>query len=478
MPQPVRPASPLASSAETPLATHAWQPVLFAALAGGMGWGIRGQYGHETGAMIAGLLVSSTLVYLLCPRRSSLSVTRAVAWGTVAMGLGGSMTYGQTVGLTHDGPLLGNWAALRWGMLGLGIKGGLWIGLVGVFLGMGLGGIRYRVREMTLLMLALIGAYFMGTSLLNGPFDPANRKLPAIYFSDNWYWEPAGGITPRSECWGGLLAAFLLLVVYTGWARKDRLARNLAFWGMLGGALGFPLGQSIQAWAAWNRDFLSTGPLASIPFGVNWWNMMETTYGAVMGGVLGLGCWRNRHWINPVAPHARSELTGWTEVLLLLVHLPMLLTTEFLAIRAVDALYDLGLIMAIIPMVAILGGRWWPYLQIFPLTLIPIAGKTTRQLVYGESAIHFSAGWLIYFIGPLLIATLLTIYSIRREHDGEDGRVLVRRSLLWNTWIYFGLNYAFFHYPWPWATWTGRTPNGLIFTICAVGLTWLALHRR
>ncbi|GIT38711.1 MAG: hypothetical protein Ct9H300mP7_6320 [Verrucomicrobiota bacterium] len=39
------------------------------------------------------------------------------------MGFGGSITYGQTIGLTHDGPLIGNWASLRWGMLGLAIKG-------------------------------------------------------------------------------------------------------------------------------------------------------------------------------------------------------------------------------------------------------------------------------------------------------------------------------------------------------------------
>ena len=36
--------------------------MLFTALAGGMGWGIRGQYGHETGAMLAGLLVALVLV--------------------------------------------------------------------------------------------------------------------------------------------------------------------------------------------------------------------------------------------------------------------------------------------------------------------------------------------------------------------------------------------------------------------------------
>jgi hypothetical protein len=88
-----------------------WKPLLFAALAGGMGWGIRGQYGHETGAMIAGALVSLTLVFLLCPNWRSLPAAHAVAWGTVAMGIGGTMTYGQTMGLTQNPDMIGNWAA-------------------------------------------------------------------------------------------------------------------------------------------------------------------------------------------------------------------------------------------------------------------------------------------------------------------------------------------------------------------------------
>ena len=33
-----------------------WLTLVLTAAAGGMGWGIRGQYGHETGAMIAGVL--------------------------------------------------------------------------------------------------------------------------------------------------------------------------------------------------------------------------------------------------------------------------------------------------------------------------------------------------------------------------------------------------------------------------------------
>ncbi len=75
-----------------------WVAMLFTALAGGLGWGIRGQYGHETGAMLAGLLVALVLVYLFGYQLSSLSAARAVALATVAIGFGGSMTYGQTLG--------------------------------------------------------------------------------------------------------------------------------------------------------------------------------------------------------------------------------------------------------------------------------------------------------------------------------------------------------------------------------------------
>ena len=66
--------------------------VLAGAAAGGMGWGIRGQYGHETGAMIAGALVSLALVLRVCPRARLLAAARAVALGTIAIGFGGSMT--------------------------------------------------------------------------------------------------------------------------------------------------------------------------------------------------------------------------------------------------------------------------------------------------------------------------------------------------------------------------------------------------
>ena len=160
--------------------------VLLTALAAGTGWGIRGQFGHETGAMIAGALASLTLVMLFVPQATSLAGARAAAMMTVALGVGGSMTYGQTIGLTHDQELHGHWEAFRWGMAGLFMKGSIWIGFGGVFLGMGLGGKRYSVLEILALVLGMVGMMFLGISLINSPFEPTtniptrNSETPKI----------------------------------------------------------------------------------------------------------------------------------------------------------------------------------------------------------------------------------------------------------------------------------------------------------
>jgi len=112
-----------------------------------------------------------------------------------------------------------------------------------------------------------------------------------------------------------------------------------------------------------------------------------------------------------------------------------------------------------------------------PVTLLPIAGKTVLQLVYQETAINPAAGWFVYFILPLSLATVAAIRFAQGAPAGQTGREFARRALLLTTWIYFSLNFAFFRFPWPWAEWTGRTPNGIIFTLCAIGLTVLALKR-
>jgi hypothetical protein len=224
--------NPPVPAPESPTVCGLFRALVLGAAAGGMAWGIRGQYGHETGAMIAGRLVSLVLCLLLAPHLPSSTLIRAVAWTTVTMGFGGSMTYGQTIGLTQNAPMVGNTDALLWGLLGLGIKGSLWIGFAGVFLGMGLDGIRYRIRELLPAYAGILALCALGIWILNEPHHPAPQVLPKLYFSADWRWEPGAILKPRREVRGGLLFAFIGWLAWVGLVKRDGLAWRLGLLGM------------------------------------------------------------------------------------------------------------------------------------------------------------------------------------------------------------------------------------------------------
>ena len=109
-----------------------------------------------------------------------------------------------------------------------------------------------------------------------------------------------------------------------------------------------------------------------------------------------------------------------------------------------------------------------------------IAGKTLRQLAYQERAISEGAAWLIYFAGCWSRGRAgARPHPVDFQAQGkEDSSTFLRIALLLSTWTYFLLNYAFFRFPFPWSEWTGRTPNGIIFTVYAAGLTLLAISKR
>jgi hypothetical protein len=126
-------------------------------------------------------------------------------------------------------------------------------------------------------------------------------------------------------------------------------------------------------------------------------------------------------------------------------------------------------------MVAVAGGRWWPFLLVFPVTALPITGKTIRNLVYESDVISAGPGWALYGFLPLAIMTGVAVWFARQLGRGLSGHEFARRALLLSAWFYFTLNYAFFRFPWPWEKWTGRTPNAIAFTFCLTGLTLACL---
>ena len=202
---------------------------------------------------------------------------------------------------------------------------------------------------------------------------------------------------------------------------------------------------------------------------------METTFGAVMGGILGLGAWLNRRRIQPDADTRADRLSTDAEGTFVVAHVLLLVTAELLPAPAIQALYDPGLTMGILPIAAVAGGRWAPYLVTLPVILAPIAGKTVSALAYRGDRIGAVGSWLAYLIVPLALVSVAAFWFAKKSEAGQTGRAFTRGALLLCTWVYFFLNWAFFDFPWPWAEWTGRTPNGIVFAVCALGLTALTL---
>src|SRR5690606_35956975 len=101
---------------------------------------------------------------------------------------------------------------------------------------------------------------------------------------------------------------------------------------------------------------------------------------------------------------------------------------------------------------------------------IPIAGKTLMRVAYQTQEVYITSGWLLIVALPVLLACVAALV-FSRAGLSSDSRYFASRALPGVAWIYFVLNFAFFEFPWPWQAWTGRTPSGVIFTICVVSLT-------
>ena len=81
----------------------------------------------------------------------------------------------------------------------------------------------------------------------------------------------------------------------------------------------------------------------------------------------------------------------------------------------------------------------------------------------------------LYLWLPLFAATVIAVWAMTPVAKAGGSRDFVWRAALFCFWVYFSLNHAFFHWPWPWQEWTGRTPNGLWFSICVIGLTLMII---
>lgn len=250
----------------------------FVALAVGLGWGIRGDFGHLLGAMYPGACLAMGLAYVSRQRSLFLWMPVIAAASALAIGSGGSMSYGMLHGYAQADTLI-NYA---YGFVTLFLQGSAWGTFGGAFIGLLLERKPMKTGE----WLSLIG------TILAGGWFTSLVVVTWLGFDIN---------PPRNNSSIAFFGAALAQLVWLGWNR-----RWSGFRGGLLGYLGFGLGM------AGGRLL---GNLANVlqsqwDFSINHWNVMEVSCGLIGGFIV---CYGMLGRVYPPPPE--DERYGWSSIL-------------------------------------------------------------------------------------------------------------------------------------------------------------------
>jgi hypothetical protein len=257
--------------------------MLIVALILGLGWAIRGHFGHEWGASWAGAMAG--LAVLLIAQRKDWTARLPVLTALSAVGwaVGGMMSYGIVIGYCR-GTDFGN---VLYGYAMLAVIGGLYGFIGGGLLGLGLESTEARKPRWASVITEMVAGAWIVWGL--------------IIYQLEWFMTP-----PRSELWAACLGAALALAWYL---YRDGYHRSLrvAIYAMLGAGIGFSFGNFIQ----------TLGAVSGISY--NWWNVMEFTLGFCGG--LGLAyAILTSNWPETVKP---SKTANWLATLFVVLAIPL-----------------------------------------------------------------------------------------------------------------------------------------------------------
>lgn len=288
-----------------------------------VGWGFRGDYGHEAGAMVPGALLGLSICLASgrpdwWQRSSIMAMFGAIGWA-----FGGQMSYGQITGYTASSSL----PDVVYGYACLFVIGGLWAGTGSAILALSVTKprsylerfagplvvlwITWMIMDLSGLTAWLVENWYLNDTdwfaalsalVVAGIYAvvvPRSRTACGLIIVLAGGWCAGYAILtellglhmtpPRSDNWSGCVGLFIALVVYL-MRLDDRVALKLALYGFLIGGIGFALGDFVNMLgrAQW-------GPIRHYEAlqGLDYWKWMEQLFGLIMGLGIGLAFLRS-----------------------------------------------------------------------------------------------------------------------------------------------------------------------------------------
>jgi hypothetical protein len=197
--------------------------VWLTALSLSVGWGIRGNFGHEFGAMIPGALAAMAAALLSGREDWYRRVAYFGFFGALGWSFGGSMSYMQVIAYTHSGHSLSVW----YGFACLFVIGFLWAAMGGA--GTALPAVldRDRLTEFFVPLTAVFLTWW-GQSFVE---ELLSTHSPAFRHEDPLYWYDTD--------WLGALTAVAAVLLVALWRRRVDRASSLMLHMGLGWWVGF-----------------------------------------------------------------------------------------------------------------------------------------------------------------------------------------------------------------------------------------------
>lgn len=282
------------------------------------GWGFRGDYGHEAGAMFPGAFLALTILIASNRRDWQQRITAVTLAAALGWAFGGSISYGIVIGYTAAD----TWHDVAYGFTSLFIIGALWGSVGAGCLALALTMNRSWLESWTFPLIILFTVWQVldhtpatrwfetqlihmdvdwvaaASALLIGlmcklvpPWRPAGSLISTLAvgwclgFGILTYWLDIRMTPPRGDNWAGsvglAVAFFLWLLAHRHWA-----ALYLFLVGALAGGYGFSLGDSLNMMgrAGWGP----VGQLA-VALKLDAWKWMEQSFGFIMGLGIALG---------------------------------------------------------------------------------------------------------------------------------------------------------------------------------------------
>ena len=324
--------------------------IILSGLAMSVGWGFRGDYGHEAGAMVPGALLGISIC-LASGRRDWWHRSTIMAFcGAVGWAFGGQMSYGRIIGYTASSSL----PDVAYGYGCLFLIGGLWAGIGSAILALSITQSRSYLESFAGPLVALWLVWFamdlsgltgwlaetwylndtdwyaaLSALLVAGVYAAiVPRGRPACFFimllAGGWW---VGYILltgllelhmtpPRSDNWSGCVGLFVAIMFYLI-RKQNRAALNVTLCGLLAGGIGFAVGGFVNMLgrAQW-------GPIGRFDAlqGLDYWKWMEQLFGLIMGIGVGLAFLRRvRPKLVPPAEDQSSRNLNTVGLLFLLL---------------------------------------------------------------------------------------------------------------------------------------------------------------